>query len=241
MVKNVPVNIIIVLIASVVGSGLTSCKTCIPGVSLYVRGSMTTVVDSSGAFAAVEVVTAGDTMDLPTITLRGEKDTGIVRVNDPFILNVPDVIDLGKLSIRVDRRYDGTFAVTLGDACLPRIVLREKCEIINWYNPYRLPNIEVGTGNLDQVIATPIITGQDYIAGYEIRLGDQGVSDCTSPAYAAWLKRYRGAADKASADKATAGKATVGKAKVLALSLSKATPSPLTTFQKTALRVQRHR
>lgn len=244
--KSVRVSIVLLLLVG--GAWITGCSTCLPGVSLYVRGSMVTIIDSSGAFAGVDAATASDSASLDIVTLRSEADTGFVRANVPFVLNVPDVLDLGKLSLRVDRRLlpapgndaqagsdQDEFIITLVDACLPSIVLREKCEIVNWYNPFRLPNIEVRSGFLDQVIATPIITADDYIAGYEIRLGDQGVSNCTSPAYASWLNRYRG--DR--------GKKTSGKALVLTLSTSPKAPSPLTSFQKPvptpALKPQRHR
>lgn len=173
---------------------LSSCSTCVKGPSAYIRGEMIAELNDEGAFVAKSVSAAG----LPRYTLRRNDDTVRVYSGSTFVLDIPDVLDLGKRSIKVDKietvragnADKNYFAITLVDACTPVVHLRDKCHIVNWYNPYRLPQIDVANGHLDQIVATPIVSGDDYIIGYEIRLGDISVSDCKSPAYKSWKARY---------------------------------------------------
>lgn len=173
----------------------SACSNCIPGPSSYVRGEMTTALDNEGAF----VTRSATSRTSKTITLRNESDTGRVTAGEPFTLIVPDVLDLGKKAVKVNQVSSSdedlinkkNFEITLVDACSPVVRLERPCQIVNWYNPYRLPQIEVASGTLDQVIVTPIISEGNYVIGYEIRHGDQINSGCTSKVFDSWKDVFK--------------------------------------------------
>ncbi len=180
---------------------LQSCSTCDPGSSLYVRGSISVRVTSSGTLEQVEGGTTQFTLDSP-----GEQF--IVEQDRPFVLDIPDAIDLSSYALvvnEVDTTIPGGryYRVSLRESCQPYIVMDKRCKIVNWYNPYRLPEIRIQNAYTDQLVTTPLLGKSNEIIGYEVRLGDAGdgssktqnASACPSPALKR-LQKYQ-QADKA--------------------------------------------
>jgi hypothetical protein len=72
----------------------------------------------------------------------------------------------------------------------------KRCRIVNWYNPYRLPEVRIQNAYTDQLVTTPILGKSNEIIGYEVRLGDAGdgssktasTTACPSPAVYSFLR-----------------------------------------------------
>jgi hypothetical protein len=172
---------------------LQSCSTCDPGSSLYVRGAISVRVTSSGALEQVE---GGETR----ITLDSPGESYVIEQDRPFMLDIPDAIDLSSYALvvnEVDSTVPGAryYRISLRESCQPYIVMDKRCKIVNWYNPYRLPEVRIQNAYTDQLVTTPILGKSNEIIGYEVRLGDAGdgssktanTSACPSPA----LKRLQ--------------------------------------------------
>jgi len=178
------------------------CTPCIQGPSLYVRGEVVTTLDSSGTFIQPP---GRAKQNLDRVALRSDRDTGYAWADKAFVLEVPNVIDLGAKSLKVTKLETVStgsystpdFMITLEDACTPYIVLKDKCQIVNWYNPYSIPRVHIKDGMLEQIVATPILSSDEYVVGYEIRLGDTKISDCNSPQLPRWQAAYQGAGNSA--------------------------------------------
>lgn len=166
------------LILSVVSSlALMSCSTCEPGPALYARGSVAIQVNSSGALES-----AKQTTNMRSLSRPGESFP--IQQGVPFLLTIPKIVDLGTYSLVVSEfdsatRGEKWFRVSLRESCRPYIIMDKQCKIVNWYNPYRLPEVRVQASD-DQLIVTPLLDRSSSIIGYEIRLGDSKI--CESPA-----------------------------------------------------------
>ncbi|GMV53344.1 MAG: hypothetical protein D8M52_07035 [Chlorobi bacterium] len=178
------------------------CIPCIQGPSLYVRGEVVTTLDSSGTF----IQTPGRRQqNLERVVLCSDRDTGYAWTDKAFVLEVPDAIDLGAKSLKVIKLETVStgsystpdFMITLEDACTPYIVLKDKCQIVNWYNPYSIPRVHIKGGMLEQIVATPILFSDEFVVGYEIRLGDTKISNCNSPQLSRWQAVNQGAGSSA--------------------------------------------
>ncbi|MBK7578399.1 MAG: hypothetical protein IPI24_13385 [Ignavibacteria bacterium] len=110
-----------------------------------------------------------------------------IEQGEPFTLDVPELIDLGTHSLVVSETDSvsisgkSCFRVSLKESCSPYIVMDKKCKVINWYNPYRLPEVRVKSAD-EQLIMTPLLDRNEDIMGYEVRLGDSVYDKCASPA-----------------------------------------------------------
>ncbi len=187
-------EIIAWLIFSVIAS---SCSTCVDGPALYVRGEVDAMLDENGTF----VKYTGKKRPTRELQLPSSSDTLPVASFEPFRLRIPETLDLGTRSLKIESvndvqtglkdKGDRLFRISLVDACQPVIELNDSCQTINWYNPFRLPQIFVKNGRMEQVIATPLIVNKSMV-GYEIRLGDKQVCGCPSKALGPWKAYYQG-------------------------------------------------
>ncbi len=167
---------------------LASCATCDSGPALYVRGTMRSEISSHGAF----ISTGRKPQQNHTLVWPG--DSFDIAQGVPFQLTVPEVVNLGTNALQISEKDTVTpgpkvYTVSLVESCTPFVVMDKKCKIINWYNPYRIPEVRVKNSD-DQLIMTPLLDPKDAIIGYEIRLGDHSV--CGSPALKR-LQRSKGA------------------------------------------------
>jgi hypothetical protein len=161
---------------------LTGCSTCEPVAPLFVQGSVRAQIDQSGVLVkstAREPVT--------TIELRKPGESRCVPANEPFDLSIPDAIDMAKYALQISEcetpmvtAGSPNFQITLVESCMPILVLKQECKILNWYNPYRIPEIRVTNDSLSQLVLTPLLSDDNEIIGYEVRLGDH--RECGSPA-----------------------------------------------------------
>ncbi len=168
------------LLASVMLTVLTlsGCVTCDSGPALYVRGSMKSEISSHGTF----ISTTRKVQEQYKLARPG--DSFDVAEGVPFQLTVPGVVNLGTNALRITQKDTvvagpPVYTVSLVESCNPYVVMDRKCKIVNWYNPYRIPEVRIRNSDA-QLIMTPLLDPSDAIIGYEIRLGDH--KDCGSPA-----------------------------------------------------------
>lgn len=170
-------NYFLPLLCIAISVVLQSCSTCDPGTSLYVRGTVGARVNQSGVLE-----TAEDTG--PKYSLRDPGESFDVVENAPFVLDVPDAVDLSSYALVVtelDTVVPGgkLFRVALRESCQPYIEMDKSCKMVNWYNPYRLPEVRIRNTD-EQLVMTPLLGPTNELVGYEVRLGDH--TNCGSPA-----------------------------------------------------------
>ncbi len=171
------INYFLPLLCIAISVVLQSCSTCNPGTSLYVRGTVGARVNQSGVLE-----TAEDTG--PKYSLRNPGESFDVVENAPFVLDVPDAVDLSSYALVVtelDTVVPGgkLFRVALRESCQPYIEMDKSCKMVNWYNPYRLPEVRIRNTD-EQLVMTPLLGPTNELVGYEVRLGDH--TNCGSPA-----------------------------------------------------------
>lgn len=161
---------------------LSGCASCEPVAPLYIQGSVVAQVNTNGLLVKVR-----DQSTRQTVAFTKPGQSRCVVANEPFVLSIPDAIDMARYSIQIQdcdtnavRAGSSFFRITLVESCMPVLLLTSKCKILNWYNPYRIPEIRVSNSNLSQLVMTPLLSDDDEIIGYEVRLGDH--RDCGSPA-----------------------------------------------------------
>ncbi len=165
------------------------CNTCSPVPPLFVQGETTARIGENG-------VLLRDRGGRPsrTIVLERPGSAQCIEQDEPFILSMPSVIDMAQYAIEISECDTVTagapiYRLQLVESCMPVLSLNKKCKTINWYNPYRIPEIRVNNNELLQVILTPLLGDDLTTLGYEVRMGDSKV--CDSPALER-LKKYRG-------------------------------------------------
>lgn len=178
-------NYFLALLCIATSAVLQSCSTCDPGTSLYVRGTVGVRVNQSGVLE-----TAEDTG--PKYSLRDPGESFVVVEDAPFVLDVPDAVDLSSYALVVtelDTVVPGgkLFRVALRESCQPYIEMDKSCKMVNWYNPYRLPEVRIRNTD-EQLVMTPLLGPTNELVGYEVRLGDH--TNCGSPALDR-LRAYR--------------------------------------------------
>jgi len=163
------------------------CSTCEPVTPLFVNGDVLAMVNDNGVLLKAKSQGFGQ-----RVVLSKPGQSRCVLANQPFILSVPEAIDMARYALQVEEcdtnavtAGSSYFRLTLVESCMPVLALKSKCKILNWYNPYRIPEIRVTNNDLSQVILTPLLNGDTEIIGYEIRLGDH--SECKSPARDVWI------------------------------------------------------
>ena len=170
------------VVASLLAS---SCATCDSGPGLYIRGSMETQISSHGTFVKTGKAPKEEHL------LARPGDSFNVAEGVPFQLNIPEVVNLGTNALQISEKDTVTagptiYTVSLVESCTPYVVMDKQCKIVNWYNPYRIPEVRIQNYN-DQLVMTPLLDPHDAIIGYEIRLGDH--KECGSPALDRLRKR----------------------------------------------------
>jgi hypothetical protein len=182
-------NSIILLVSTALVIG--GCSTCLPVPPLYVQGQAAVQVTKHGTLVRGTALEA-DT----TIVFEKVGQSAVVYSDESFILSIPNTIDMALYALQIkesDALTAGqkSFELTLVESCMPSITIDKHCKIVNWYNPYRIPEIRVSNSETDQLILTPLISGDNTIVGYEVRLGVHGRNaGCPSPALDA-LQRLR--------------------------------------------------
>ena len=181
------INSVILCISAVLISA--GCSTCLPVPPLYVQGQAAVQITKHGTLVR-GTASEADT----TIVFEKVGQSASVYSDNSFILSIPNTIDMALYALQVKESDAVTagqksFELTLVESCMPSITIDKHCKIVNWYNPYRIPEIRVNNSETDQLILTPLISGDNTIVGYEVRLGDSEV--CDSPALRQ-LKRLRG-------------------------------------------------
>jgi hypothetical protein len=169
-------------LAIVAASILQSCATCELESSLYVRDTLTVEVNKDGVLQESSKGTA-------RYALRYPGDSFTIEQGRPFILEIPDAIDLGSYALAVSKINPVVagvekYRVGLLESCRPYIEVSKQCQVVNWYNPYRLPEIRVRNSD-HQVVTTPLLSSNNEVIGFEVRLGTEG-EGCASQA----LKRF---------------------------------------------------
>lgn len=181
------VNTVILFVAAVFISA--GCSTCLPVPPLYVQGQAAVQVTKHGTLVR-GTASEADT----TIVFEKVGQSANVYSDNSFILSIPNTIDMALYALQIEESDVVTagqkaFALTLVESCIPSLKIDKHCKIMNWYNPYRIPEIRVNNSETDQLILTPLISGDNTIVGYEVRLGDS--EECDSPALKE-LRRLRG-------------------------------------------------
>ncbi len=167
---------------------MSSCATCDSGPGLYIRGTMKTQISSHGTF-----VRTGKAPQKEHLLAR-PGDSFDIAEGIPFQLTIPEVVNLGTNALQISEKDTTTagpniYTVALVESCTPYVIMDKQCKIVNWYNPYRIPEVRIRNYD-DQLVMTPLLDHEDAIIGYEIRLGDH--KECGSPALDR-LKKRRGA------------------------------------------------
>lgn len=180
-------NSIILLVSTTLVIG--GCSTCLPVPPLYVQGQAAVQVTRHGTLVR-GTASEADT----TIVFEKVGQSANVYSDNSFILSIPNTIDMALYALQIEESDVVTagqkaFALTLVESCIPSLKIDKHCKIVNWYNPYRIPDIRVNNSETDQLILTPLISGDNTIVGYEVRLGDS--EECDSPALKE-LRRLRG-------------------------------------------------
>ena len=168
----------IILVVACLPLLVSACAVCDSGPGLYVRGTMTSMIGPTGSFVK--------TKETPrqNFVLARPGDSFNVEGGTAFTLTVPEVVNLGANALQVaeaDTITTGStiYKVSLVESCTPYVVMDKQCKIVNWYNPYRIPEVRISNYD-DQLIMTPLLDNNLSIIGYEIRLGDHKM--CGSPA-----------------------------------------------------------
>lgn len=170
---------------------LSGCSTCQPVQPLYVKGDVPAKIGRERS-----LMRAAADRSNRTIILERPGDSQCIAEDEPFNLSMPNSIDMAEYAIQIEECDSVTagqkiYKITLVETCQKVLLLSKHCQRVNWYNPYRIPEVRLTNDNLDQLVVTPLIGKDDTIIGYEVRLGDKGGDDgCPSPALDA-LKRYR--------------------------------------------------
>ncbi len=184
-------NASLLAVLAIMVSFLTGCSNCQPVQPLFVQGDVPAKIGSQGTLLRS---TAGRNSRL--IGFERPGDSQCIAEDEPFVLSMPTSIDMAEYAIQIEDCDSVTagqkiYKITLVETCMKVLALKKHCQRVNWYNPYRIPEIRLTNDNLDQLIVTPLIGKDDAIIGYEVRLGDRGGdAGCPSPALDA-LKRYR--------------------------------------------------
>lgn len=162
------------------------CATCEPVTPLFVGGDVTALINDQGVLIKSKPQGA-----LRSVVLTHPGQSQCVVANEPFVLSIPKAIDMAKYALQIEEcdtnavtSGSSFFRITLIESCMPVLALKSKCKILNWYNPYRIPEIRVANSDLSQLILTPLLNDETEIIGYEIRLGDH--TECGSPARKVW-------------------------------------------------------
>ena len=165
------------------------CSTCAPVPPLFVQGETTARIGENG-------ILLRDRGGRPSrkIVLERPGSAQCIEQDEPFILSMPSVIDMAQYAIEISECDTVTagapiYRLQLVESCMPVLSLNKKCKTINWYNPYRIPEIRVNNNELLQVILTPLLGDDLTTLGYEVRMGDS--KECESPALKR-LKKLRG-------------------------------------------------
>lgn len=170
---------------------LSGCSTCQPVQPLFVKGDVSAKVGPNGTLVRS---TAG--RGSRRIVLERPGDGQCVEEDESFILSLPRSIDMAEYAIQIEE-CDGVTAgrrtskISLVETCQKVLMISKHCQRINWYNPYRIPEVRIDNRDLDQLVVTPLLGRDHSIVGYEVRLGDaEGDNKCDSPALKA-LKRFQ--------------------------------------------------
>ncbi|MBU3680286.1 MAG: hypothetical protein FGM32_11910, partial [Candidatus Kapabacteria bacterium] len=156
MIRQTLVFLSVVMLLSM----LTGCSTCEPVAPLFVQGSVRAQIDQQGVL--VKSTVREPSM---TIELRKPGDSRCVPADEPFNLDIPDAIDMARYALQISECESPTvtaggqsFQITLVESCMPVLVLKKECKILNWYNPYRIPEIRVSNDSLSQLVLTPLLS-----------------------------------------------------------------------------------
>lgn len=176
----------LIIVASVII--LQACSTCDPVASLYVGGNATMLVNKEGALERSTKPTA-------KYFLKAPGDTFLVEQGRAFELSMPDPIDLSAYALvisKIDSVVAGGeyYKVALLKSCMPYIEMSEKCQVVNWYNPYRLPEVRIKNTNY-QLVTTPLLSDSNEVIGYEVRLGARE-DGCQSVALERFSEKRKG-------------------------------------------------
>ena len=172
---------------------LIGCSTCLPVPPLYVQGQAAVQVTKNGTLVRGKTSEA-DSM----IVFEKVGQSAVVYSDESFTLSIPNTIDMALYALQIKESDAVTagqkaFELTLVESCMPTLTIDKHCKIVNWYNPYRIPEIRVNNPETEQLVLTPLISDDNTIVGYEVRLGDSKV--CDSPALRA-LERLRNKSTK---------------------------------------------
>lgn len=183
--KSVVTTIILCISVVFISAG---CSTCLPVPPLYVQGDAAVQVTKNGTLVRGTASKADS-----TVVFEKVGESAIVYSDESFILSIPNTIDMALYALQIEESDAVTagqkaFELTLVESCIPSLTIDKHCKIVNWYNPYRIPEIRVSNSETDQLVLTPLISDENTIIGYEVRLGDS--QDCFSPALKE-LKRLR--------------------------------------------------
>ncbi len=184
-------NVTLLAILAVMLSVVTGCSNCQPVQPLFVKGDVPAKISSKGTLLRS---TAG--RGSRVIGLERPGDSQCVAEDEPFVLSMPASIDMAEYAIQIEDCDSVTagqriYKITLVETCRKVLALTKHCQRVNWYNPYRIPEIRLKNEDLDQLVLTPLIGADNSIVGYEVRLGDVKSPDkCKSPALEA-LERFR--------------------------------------------------
>lgn len=178
-------------VLAVVLSVLVGCSNCQPVQPLFVQGDVPARI---GAMGRLQRSVAG--RNARVIGLERPGDSQCIAEDEPFVLSMPNSIDMAEYAIQIEECDSVTagekiYKITLMETCKKVLVLKKHCQRVNWYNPYRIPEIRLRNEDLDQLVMTPLMGADNSIVGYEVRLGDaNGADRCKSPALEA-LERFR--------------------------------------------------
>jgi hypothetical protein len=184
-------NVTLVAVLSVLLSILAGCSNCQPVQPLFVQGEVPARIGSKGT-----LLRSSASRNSRVIGLERPGDSQCIAEDEPFVLSMPTSIDMAEYAIQIEDCDSVTagqkiYKITLVETCKKVLALTKHCQRVNWYNPYRIPEIRVKNEDLDQLVLTPLIGTGNTIVGYEVRLGDvKGADKCLSPALDA-LDRFR--------------------------------------------------
>lgn len=176
----------LIIVASVIM--LQACSTCDPVASLYVGGNATMLVNKEGVLERSTKPTA-------KYFLKAPGDTFLVEQGRAFELSMPDPIDLSAYALVVSKKDTVAagpeyYKVALLKSCMPYIEMSDKCQVVNWYNPYRLPEVRIKNTN-HQLVTTPLLSDSNEVIGYEVRLGTTDADSCRSLALDRFSERRK--------------------------------------------------
>jgi hypothetical protein len=186
------VNVAFLAILFTVISLLSGCSQCQPVQPLYVKGDVSAKVGPHCTLLRAKV-----NRDSRNIVLERPGDSQCIEEDEPFNLSMPRSIDMAEYAIQIEECDEITAGkkrhkISLVETCQKVLMISKHCQRINWYNPYRIPEIRIDNRELDQLVVTPLLGRGNSIVGYEVRLGDaNGPNKCKSPALEALTRVQR--------------------------------------------------